>query len=452
MKRFTLRGRTGALFAVTLGSSIVLLDGNIVNLALPAMGADLGVGFASMQWISDAYLLSLSALILLGGSLGDIFGHKKVYMVGIVGFGIGSLACALAPTAPLLIAARILQGVFGALLVPGALAIINTNFPIAERSKAVGRWAGWSSIAIVIAPFLAGLILSVASWRLIFLINIPLVIICAFMAVRTVAENKSPHPRNIDYVGASLITASLAGITYGLIEGPVQSWALNTIISLVVGFVSLGLFVWHEKRSRDPMVRMTLFRSRNFFGANLMTFLMYGALGGFMFVLAIHLQTALQYTAFQAGLAVLPVSLFLLFFVGKVGELVPKYGARIFMTAGPLIAAAGVALLAFLKPGDEYITGILPGILLYGAGFALLVSPLITTVMTSVSEHQSGIASGINNAVSRAAGLIVIAILGLFGSEKAYVFAMILCAGMTALAGIASYIYIRNDDRLKVSK
>jgi EmrB/QacA subfamily drug resistance transporter len=447
---FSLSKRTWALIAVTLGSSIVILDGSIVNLALPTIGKELGTQFAGMQWISDGYLLSLSALILLGGSLGDILGHKKVYLTGVIGFGVGSLLCALAPDVPFLIAARVLQGVFGALMVPGALAIINTNFPINERTKAVGLWVAWSGIAIVIAPFLAGAILAVSSWRMIFLINIPLVLICAFIASRSVIDNKSPHPRKIDTVGAVLITLALAGITYGLIEGPAQAWSAGAIAALVGGIVATCAFVMYERRISDPMVKMSLFRSRNFTGANLMTFLTYGALSGYTFVLAIYLQTELKYTPFQAGLAILPVSLFLLFFVGKVGTLVPRYGARIFMTVGPLIAALGVVYLAFLRPGDSYIFGVLPGIILYGGGFSLLVSPLITTVMTSVSEHQSGIASGVNNAISRAAGLIFIAVLGLLGSEHIYVFAMVLCAVMTALGGVVSYIFIR-DTTLKQS-
>lgn len=433
------------LFAVTLGSSVVLLDGNIVNLALPSMGNDMHVGFTVLQWITDAYLLSLSALILLGGSLGDIFGHKKIYLLGLIGFGVTSLACAIAPTAPLLIIARIFQGVFGALLVPGALAIINTNFTPKDRPQAIGRWAGWSSISIVVAPFLAGGILAISSWRLIFVINIPLIALCIYMVRQSVKENKSPHPRKIDTLGAFLVTLGLAGVTFGLIEGPAQSWSPITITSLITGVIALALFLLHEKHSKDPMVRLSLFKSRNFLGANLMAFMMYGALGGFMFVLAIYLQTTLHYSAFEAGLALLPVSIILFFLVSKVGGLSAKYGPRIFMTIGPIIAACGIGFLYFLHPGASYMTDVLPGIVLFGVGLSLLVSPLTTTVMASVGDHQSGIASGINNAVTRAAGLIVIALLGLLGSEKVYPFAIVLCVCMTIAAGAVSYFMINAD-------
>ncbi|HJP81545.1 MAG TPA: MFS transporter [Candidatus Saccharimonadales bacterium] len=447
---FSLSKRTWALIAVTLGSAIAILDGSIVNLALPTIGKELSTQFAGMQWISDGYLLSLSALILLGGSLGDILGHKKVYLTGMVGFGASSLLCALAPDVPFLTVARIIQGIFGALMIPGGLAIINTNFPVAERSKAVGLWVAWSGIAIVAAPFLAGLILAVSSWRMIFLINIPLVALCVWIASKSVVDKKTGRSRKVDVIGSVLIATALAGMTYGLIEGPTQSWAVGTIAALAIGLVGLLAFIMYERRISDPMVRMSLFRLRNFTGTNIMTFLTYGALSGYSFILAIYLQNELHYTAFQAGLAILPVSLFMFFIGGKVGALVPRYGARIFMTIGPLIAAVGILYLVFLKPGDSYIFGVLPGIVLYGGGFSLLVSPLITTLMTSVDESQSGIASGVNNAISRAAGLIFIAVLGLLGSEHVYVFAMVLCAVMTALGGVVSYIFIR-DTTLKQS-
>lgn len=433
------------LFAVTLGSSIAILDGSIVNLALPAIAKDLNVSFSVLQWIADAYLLSLSALILLGGSLGDIFGRKRVYLVGVVGFGVSSVLCAAAPSAEVLIAARALQGIFGALMVPGALAIINTNFPKAERAKAIGHWTAWSSIAVVAAPFLAGGILATGGWRWIFLVNVPLAILCFGMAFVAAHESSDQRVRKIDGMGAVLITAALGGITFGLIEGPVQTWSPMTVGGIVLGVLALIVFVLWEKRSRDPMVQLSLFRSSVFSGANLMTFLTYGALGGFTFVLAIYLQSALHYTAFQAGLSLLPVSLCLLFFSGWVGSLSAKYGPRFFMTAGPLIAAAGIASLYFIQPDTQYLTGILPGILLFSVGLSLLVSPLTTTVMLSVDETASGIASGVNNAVARAAGLIVIAILGLLGAGQAYSFGIVLCAGMAAAGGITAFIMIRNS-------
>jgi EmrB/QacA subfamily drug resistance transporter len=433
-----------ALLATIIGSSVVILDGSIVNMALPKIAQDMHVGFASLQWITDGYLLSLSALILLGGSLGDIFGRKKVYLVGLAGFGVSSLLCALAPSVVVLIATRVLQGVFGALLVPGALAIINTTFAAKARGQAIGRWTAWSSIAVVLAPFLGGGILGVASWRWIFLVNIPLVIACFLLAFASVKETKDSRPRKIDSLGAALVTLSLVGITYGLIEGPAQKWALPAVAALGMGVALGAWFVTHELRVRDPMVQLSLFSSRNFTGSNIMTFLMYGALGGFTFALIIYLQTGLHMTALQAGLSLLPISILLMLFAGKVGRLSATYGPRLFMTAGPLLAAAGMTFLFFLKPGTAFITGVLPGVLLFASGLTLLVAPLTTTVMASVSEASSGIASGINNAVSRMAGLVVVAVLGLFGAAQMYQFAMALCATLAAAAGVVSFAMINS--------
>lgn len=438
------------LLATTIGSAVVILDGTIVNMALPKIASEMHVGFSSLQWITDAYMLSLSALILLGGSLGDIFGRKKVYLIGLVGFGVSSLLCALAPSIELLIAARILQGIFGALLVPGALAIINTTFVSSARSAAIGRWTAWSSIAVVAAPFVGGWILGVASWRWIFLINLPLILTCFILASRSVKETKDPSPRKVDAAGATLVSLSLAGVTYGLIEGPVQHWSFLTIVMLVCGVTLGAIFILWELRSRDPMVKLRLFKSRNFTGSNLMTFLMYGALSGFTFALVIYLQTHLHYSALQAGLSLLPISVTLLLFAGKVGKLSAQYGPRLFMTFGPLFAGAGMTWLYFLQPGASYITGILPGVLFFSVGLALLVAPLTTTVMTSVSDENSGIASGINNAVSRVAGLIVIALLGLLGASQVYRFSMALCAVLAVLGGVISFLviekpFIKND-------
>ncbi len=440
-----------ALVATTIGSSVVILDGSIVNMALPSIARDLHVGFASLQWITDAYMLSLSALILLGGSLGDILGRKRVYLVGLAGFGVSSLLCALAPSVEMLIAARVLQGIFGALLVPGALAIINTTFATSARAQAIGRWTAWSSIAIVAAPFLGGWILDFASWRWIFLINVPLVITCFALAFVAVKETKDSSPRKIDWIGALLVSAGLAGMTYGLIEGPPQHWAPVTVASLVVGVIISVLFVAYERRARDPMVKLALFKSRNFTGSNIMTFLMYGALSGFTFALVIYLQTHLHYSALEAGLSLLPISVCMMLFAGRVGKLSAQYGPRLFMTAGPLLAGVGMAFLYFLRPGDSYALGVLPGVLLFSAGLVLMVSPLTTTVMMSVSETSSGIASGINNAVSRVAGLIVVALLGLLGAAHAYEFSMALCAVLALMGGIISFVIIRNPYKKHVS-
>ncbi|HMH69948.1 MAG TPA: MFS transporter [Candidatus Saccharimonadales bacterium] len=432
------------LAATILGSSIVGIDGNIVGLALPAIGGDLHANFANLQWIMDGYLLSLSALILLGGSLGDILGRKKVYLVGLAGFGISSLLCALSFDPTMLIFARVLQGIFGALLVPGALAIINTSFLPEARGKAIGHWAAWGSISFIVGPLLGGFILDIASWHWIFLINIPLIIACYYLTAKWVNEAKDPEPRTIDVRGAVLASLSLAGITFGLIEGPAQQWSLATITALIGGVVLGTLFILNESRTKDPMVHLSLFKSGNFAGANLMTFLLYGALAGFIFAFTIYLQTHLHYTAIQAGLSALPVTLGIAFFSSKVGALAAKYGARWFLVVGPLLVAIGMATLIFLKPGASYITAILPGILLFSAGMVCVVSPLTATVMASVSDKSSGVASGVNNAVSRVSGLVIIAALGLAGTANVYPFAVALSAGMALLAAIVSYFMIQN--------
>lgn len=432
------------LIATILGTSIAFLDGTIVNLALPKIGSDLQAGFSGMQWIVDGYLLSLSALIILGGSLGDIFGRKKVYIFGLSGFGIMSLVCAAATNTQLLIISRIIQGVFGALLVPGALSIINTNFPLGSRGKAIGIWTAFTSIATVIGPLIGGVLLDIASWRWIFLLNIPLVLLCLVFALPFIKESHDTRVRKIDFPGATFIAIALAGITYGLIQGPVDRWNASSIGAIILGVFSFILFITFEMASNDPMVNLELFKSRNFTGSNIMTFAMYGALSGFTFALVIFEQTVMNYSSLKAGLSLLPVSILMFLFASKVGDLSARYGPRMFMTIGPLIASLGMFLLFFLKPGSSFITALLPGVTIFGIGLVLMVAPLTTTVMTSVPDRSSGIASGVNNAISRVAGLLVIAVLGLLGTAHVYQFAIGLSVAMAFIAGIVSFIMIRN--------
>jgi MFS family permease len=335
--------------------------------------------------------------------------------------------------------------VFGALLVPGGLAIINTNFPRDERGAAIGRWAAWSGILSAIGPLVGGYIIDAISWRWIFFINIPLIIVCGLLAFANVEESKDSRVRRVDGYGAALAAVSLAGITYGLIEGPLNHWQAKSLIPLLGGLLLGLVFLVFESRNRDPMVKLGLFRSRNFTGANLMTFAMYGALAGFMFALVIYMQTKLGYSAIKAGVSLLPVSLMLLFFSSRVGRLSSKLGPRYFLTLGPLLAALGMFLLIGYQPGDSYLWFLLPRVLLFSIGLVLLVAPLTTTVMTSVEDSSSGIASGINNAVSRVAGLVVIALLGLAGTGNTYRFSMILCAIFAAAAGVISYLTIENQ-------
>lgn len=439
--------KTLTLVATIIGSGVVFLDGTIVNLALPKIASGLHGRFSDLQWIADGYLLSLSSLILLGGSLGDIFGRKRTYLIGLIGFGSVSLLCGLSPSIGFLIGLRILQGVFGALLVPGGLAIINTNFERSERGAAIGTWSAWSGILSAIGPLVGGYIIDAISWRWIFFINIPLIIVCYLLAVRGIKESRDTRPRRVDSTGAMLCALALGGITYGLIEGPVSNWSAHAIAALIIGAGSIIGFLWYESQHKDPMMELGLFRSRNFSGSNIMTFAMYGALAGFMFALVIYMQTKLGYSALKSGASLLPVSIMLLLFSRRVGGLSSKFGPRIFMTAGPILAAFGMLSLASYSKGDDYWLFLQPRVLLFSIGLVLLVAPLTTTVMTSVDESDSGIASGINNAVSRIAGLFVIALLGLAGAGGVYRFSMILCGCLAAAAGVVSYLSIQNSAR-----
>lgn len=432
------------LIATILGSAVVILDGTIVNIALPKIGHSFHTGYSAFQWIVDGYSLSLSALILLGGSLGDIFGRKKIYLIGLVGFGLSSLLCALAPSATILIAVRVLQGIFGALLVPGGLSIINTNFEPKLRGQAIGTWTAYTSVAALLGPLVGGTILDVTSWHWIFLINLPLIIVCFCIALPSATESHDNRKRHVDVYGALTAIIGLAGITYGLIQGPANHWALSSIATLIIGAVSFALFIRIELHSKDPMIELSLFKSRNFLGSNIMTFGMYGGLSGFMFALIIFMQTKLGYSSLKAGLSMLPVGILMFLFAGRVGKLSARYGPRLFMAIGPTICSIGIFYLYFLKPGASYLISVLPGVILFAIGLVLTVAPLSTTLMTSISESNSGIASGINNAVSRVAGLIVIALLGLFGSAHAYQFAMSFAVVLTLSAGIISFTYIRN--------
>lgn len=429
----------------------MLLDGSVVNLALPSIARQLHTNFADLQWVVDGYLLSLSSLILVGGSLGDIFGRKQVYLTGLLGFGTASLLCGLAPNIRLLIVSRIIQGISGALLVPGALAIINTNIAVGMRPVAIGRWAAWSGVATAIGPPVGGYLIEAASWRWIFYINVPFVIICAAITLRYVQESRNNEPRRVDGIGASLAALSLTSITYALIEGPASSWQPLYIGLLIAGVCCAAIFVYTERKLHDPMVPLRLFRSGNFAAANLTTFAMYGALSGFFFALIIYLQTNLGYSSLKAGLCLLPVTALMMTLSGRIGGTAAKYGPRAFMTVGPFLMGTGIALLIRLHAGQSYVLGVLPGILLFGLGLSTTVAPLTNTVMNSLIVDDSGIASGVNNAVARVAGLVIIALLGVLGTSHAYRFSAVFCTVLIVTAGIISFALIRNPRTASVA-
>ncbi len=407
--------KRGTLIAMILASGVVFLDGTVVSVALPAIGRELAVGLSSLQWIVDGYALTLSALLIVGGSLGDHYGRKRMLLFGLVGFGIASVACALALNAGVLIGARMLQGVAGALLVPEGLAILAAVYTDdAERGQAIGAWTGWGGIASVAGPFLGGALVDHGSWRWVFLINVPLIVVTLVLVARFVPVTRDADaPKRLDFPGAALVILGLGGIAFGLIQGPGAGWSSPLILgALIGGSVSLVAFVAVEARSPAPMMPLGLFRSRNFTGANLATLGTYAALGGAFFFIVIYVQNVLHYSALASGASLLPVSVLLLLFASRAGKLSGRYGPRRFMVAGPLIIGVSFLLYLLVHPGVSYWTSIFPAAILLGAGLCLNIAPLTSTAMGSVPARNSGIASAINNVASRVAGLLSVAGLG----------------------------------------
>jgi len=402
------------LVAAILGTTVVTVDSTVVNVALPAVQDDLGGGLAGQQWTSNAYLLTLSSLLLVGGSLGDLFGARRVFGLGVAGFGITSLFCALSPTIELLVVARALQGVFGALLTPAALAVIVATFPPDERGRAVGAWTAWGGMGTVLGPLIGGQLVDTASWRWIFAINVPIVLITLFLVMRVVSEGR---PRaadaRVDAVGAALCALGLAGITYGLIEQPLHGWGDPMVLLPLAGGALLfaGFIAW-EARTAHPMLPLSLFRRRNFAVGNVETFSMYAGLGLLFFFLVLFLQQVAGYSALEAGTTTIPVTLVMFSLSTRFGALADRHGPRFFMGIGPLISAAGLALFLRLDADVDYLTDLLPGLLVFALGLSMTVAPLTATVLADADEHNAGIASGVNNAIARVASLIAIAAVG----------------------------------------
>jgi len=403
------------LVACILGSSIALLDSTVVNVALPTIQRDLGGGLAAQQWVVNAYLLTLGSLILVGGSLGDLYGERRIFALGVSGFGAASLLCALAPTIGALIAARALQGVASALLTPSALAVIVATFRESERGPAIGSWTAWGGIATVLGPLVGGELLAISSWRVIFLINLPLVAVCVtlILAVIPRAKPRRENGRSIDFLGGSLCALGLGGPVFALIEQPRLGWNSPAVtVPLLAGIVLLACFVVRESRARDPMLPLALFARRNFSAGNVETFSMYAGLAILFFFLTIYLQQIGGYTPLQSGLATLPVTIVMFALSKRFGALADRHGPRLFMGAGPLLAACG--LLSFQRIGVhvDYLADVLPGILVFSLGLAMTVAPLTAAVLAGVDSGQAGIASAVNNAVARVAGLLGTAAVG----------------------------------------
>jgi EmrB/QacA subfamily drug resistance transporter len=401
------------LVATILGSSIVFVDGTVVNVALPALRDDLGASLAGQQWVVEAYLLMLGSLVLVGGSLGDQLGRRKVFAIGVAGFGLTSLLCAVAPSTTFLIAARALQGVAGALLVPSSLAIITATFPPERRAVAIGSWTAWTSGAIAVGPPLGGLLVDAVSWRLVFAINVPLVLATLYLIARAVPQLPGRTDESIDYLGATLCALGLGGPVYALIEQQSRGWSDPLVLGpLIGGLVLLGLFLDRERRCPHPMVPLSLFRSRNFAIGNASTLLVYGGLGSATFFVALFLQQMGDYSAMGAGLALLPITILLVTLSRRFGALSERLGPRAMMGLGPIVAAIGLALYMRLDVEADYVTQVLAPTLVFGLGLAMTVAPLTATVLAAVDEEHAGVASGVNNAVARVAGLLAIAAVG----------------------------------------
>ncbi|MFE1443821.1 MFS transporter, partial [Streptomyces sp. NPDC058739] len=400
------------LLTTVLGSSMALLDSTVVNVALPAIGRDLDADLAVLQWTVNAYMVTLAGLILLGGSLGDRYGRRKIFVIGVVWFAVASLLCGLAPDAGVLIAARALQGVGGALLTPGSLALIQASFHPDDRARAVGLWSGFGGIGAAVGPFLGGWLVDGPGWRWVFLLNVPLALLCVPVALRHVPESGDGrrHGR-FDVLGALLGAAALALVTYALIEAQVGG---VTVVLSAVGGVAAGVaFLYVERRRADPMMPLDIFASRQFTAVNVVTLCVYAAFGGFFFLSVLQLQVVSGYSALEAGTALLPTTVLMLLFSARAGELGERIGPRIPLTVGPLLCAAGMLLMLRVGEDADYVTDVLPALLVLGLGMVALVAPLTATVLASVDVARAGLASGINNAAARAAGLVAVAALPL---------------------------------------
>ena len=441
------------LVATILGSSMVFIDATVVNVALQPIQHDLGGGLAAQQWVVDAYLLTLGSLILVGGSLGDIFGEIRLFTLGVAAFGVSSVLCAVAPDVTTLIVFRGIQGVAGALLTPASLALITSTFSGAERGAAIGTWAAWSGISTVVGPLLGGWLIDLWSWRIIFLLNVPIAIVTIAIAVLMLPRDgeTASHAR-VDYLGGALCAVGLGGVVYGLIEQPRLGWSHWSVAGgIALGVICLVAFVVWEQRTHAPMLPLRLFASRNFAVTNVETLAVYGGLSAWGFFLALFLQQLSGYSPFRSGLATLPVTIVLFVLSRYTGRLSARYGPRLFMAAGPLIAGVSVLALMRLPVGLSYWVDLLPPLLGFSIGLALTVAPLTTTVLSDAGPGDAGVASGVNNAVARVAGLVAIAAIGLAASSgghrltaHGFHVAMLITGAVIALGGAIGAAGIRN--------
>lgn len=456
----TARGRW-VVAATVLGSGMAGLDATVVGIALPTIGHEFHTGLSDLQWVVTAYTLTLAGLLLVGGDLGDRYGRRTVFVVGALWFALSSLACGLAPSAMALILARAFQGVGAALLTPGSLAILQATFSPDDRSRAIGAWSGLGGVATAIGPFLGGWLISAVSWRLIFFINLPVAAVVVAVSARHVPDSRDPTTTGrVDIAGAALVTCGLVGLVFGLIEGPSLGWGSGPAIgTLAGGGALLVAFVLVEMKQAHPMLPPSLFRSTQFSGANAVTFVVYGGLGGALFLLPIELQQVSGYTPLEAGTALLPVTAIMLALSSRSGALAARIGPRLQMSVGPVVVGAGLALLARVGPSGNYPSEVLPAVVVFGLGLAITVAPLTATVLAAAPGEHAGMASAVNNDVARSAGLIAVAVLpviaGITGS--AYLHSMRFAAGFRlavwvaaaacAAGGVLAALTIRNPAR-----
>jgi EmrB/QacA subfamily drug resistance transporter len=441
------------------------IDATVVGIALPAIGRDFHSSLASLQWVVTAYTLTLAGLLLFSGALGDRYGRKKIFLIGVAWFAVASVLCGAAPNSGVLILARAVQGVGAALLTPGSLAILEASFREEDRSKAIGAWSGFAGVGTAIGPFLGGWLIAAVSWRLIFLINLPLAVLVLVVAVRHVPESRDPNTTGrLDISGGVLVTLGLIGLTYGLIDGPASGWSRPlTLLALLGGVVLLAAFLLRERWASAPLLSLRMFASAQFSAANAVTFAVYAALGGALFLLPIQLEQVSGYSALEAGVSLLPVTVIMLTLSARSGALAARIGPRLQMSVGPVVIGAGLLLLARVATSGNYLTVVLPAVIVFGFGLAINVAPLTSTVLAAAPAESAGMASAVNNDVARAAGLLAVAILpaaaGLGGSaylhpeqfSAGFRTAAFISAGLCILAGGLAAVTIRNPRRKPAS-
>ncbi len=447
--------------ATVLGSGMAAIDATVIGIALPTIGRDFHATLGTLQWVVTGYTLTLASLLLLGGSLGDRYGRRRVFMVGVAWFAVASAACALATGSTELIVLRVLQGVGGALLTPGSLAILEASFASADRSEAIGAWSGLGGVATAAGPLVGGYLISAASWRWIFLINIPIGVLVLVVSARHVPESRDPTVAGgVDVGGAALATASLAATAYALIEGPSQGWSSGPVLaSLVVGMLGSAAFVAFESRSASPMLPLGMFRNRQFAVTNAVTFVVYAGLGGVLFLLPVVLQVVDGYSPLESGMALLPITVVMLAFSARSGRLATVIGPRLQMSVGPVIVGTGLVLLSRAPDGASYVTAVLPAVLVLAVGLAVTVAPLTSTALNSVSPSHAGLASAVNNDVARLGSLIAVAVLPALGGITGLSYlhphqlavgfqrAVVIAASWCVAGGVAAAFGIRNPPR-----